>query len=170
MFDRQVVNLFLLTILLSFMYVNFYSTYSSFVLQDENQVRCWIESSIKREGFKEDEDGITYIFCSDDDLLKMNKTHLAHDTYTDIITFDNSICDDQLAGELYISIDRIRENAPIFGASEMDELHRVMIHGILHLCGYDDKDDEQKKEMEDKEDEHLGLRPEPLQKIATCLI
>jgi len=99
---------------------------------------------------------ISLIFCSDDYLLDINRTHLDHDYYTDIITFDyteNKI----VSGDLFISIDRVRDNATDFNFSFEHELHRVIIHGVLHLCGYKDKSDEEEKLMRTKENNALSM-------------
>ena len=99
---------------------------------------------------------ISLIFCTDEYLLEMNRTHLDHDYYTDIITFDYT--ENQLvSGDLFISIDRVRENSSDFNVSFVHELHRVIIHGVLHLCGYKDKSDEEEKLMRSKENEALSL-------------
>lgn len=98
--------------------------------------------------------GLSYIFCSDDYLLEINKKHLQHDDFTDIITFDLSD-DDTITGEIYISIDRIRENAKVFNTDFPAELARVMIHGALHLCGYGDKTPSEQQQMRSKEDQYL---------------
>jgi rRNA maturation RNase YbeY len=99
---------------------------------------------------------ISLIFCSDEYLLDMNRTHLDHDYYTDIITFDYT--DNQIvSGDLFISIDRVRDNASDFNVSFHHELHRVIIHGVLHLCGYKDKSDDEEKLMRTKENNALSL-------------
>lgn len=99
---------------------------------------------------------ISLIFCSDEYLLDMNRTHLDHDYYTDIITFDYT--DNQIAsGDLFISIDRVLDNAADFNVSFEHELHRVIIHGVLHLCGYKDKSDDEEKLMRTKENNALSL-------------
>ena len=99
---------------------------------------------------------ISLIFCSDEYLLDMNRTHLDHDYYTDIITFDYT--DNQIvSGDLFISIDRVHDNATDFNVSFEHELHRVIIHGVLHLCGYKDKSDDEEKLMRTKENNALSL-------------
>ena len=99
---------------------------------------------------------ISLIFCSDEYLLDINRTHLDHDYYTDIITFDYT--DNQVvSGDLFISIDRVRDNASDFNVSFDHELHRVIIHGVLHLCGYKDKSDDEEKLMRTKENNALSL-------------
>lgn len=100
---------------------------------------------------------INLIFCSDDYLLEMNQQHLSHDYFTDIITFDYSF-EDLVAGDLFISVDRIRENATNLSVSFEDELHRVCCHGVLHLCGYGDKTEEDEIVMRSKEDAALAMR------------
>lgn len=97
---------------------------------------------------------LDYIFCTDTFLLGLNRQHLKHDYYTDIITFDLTETK-KIIGELYISIDRIKENAPKFNTSIQDELYRVMIHGALHLCGFKDKTSRQKAEIRKKENFYL---------------
>ena len=99
---------------------------------------------------------IAYIFCSDEKILEVNRQYLQHDYYTDIITFD--YCEgDRLSGDLFISLDTIRTNAEQFGASYEDELHRVIIHGILHLCGINDKGPGEREVMEAAENKALGM-------------
>lgn len=100
---------------------------------------------------------LDYIFCSDAYLLDMNKQFLDHDTFTDIITFDLSETEQEVKGEIYISIERVRENAAKFRVSEEQELHRVIFHGALHLCGFADKKAADKKEMTLQEDNCLAL-------------
>ena len=98
---------------------------------------------------------LTYVFCNDQQLLKLNKEFLNHDTLTDIITFDYSL-GNEIHGEIYISTDRVEENAEEFEVSFMNELSRVMVHGILHLCGYKDKSEEEKNQMRNKENHYLA--------------
>lgn len=99
---------------------------------------------------------ISYVFCSDEFLLKINQDYLDHDTFTDIITFD--YCEEGLInGEIYISTDRVKENASNFGVSFINELQRVMAHGLLHLCGYGDKTEAEAQLMRDKENEKIGM-------------
>lgn len=100
---------------------------------------------------------VNVIFCSDEYLLEMNREHLDHDYYTDIITFDYSE-GDVVSGDLFISVDRVSENAVGLSVSFLDELNRVCVHGLLHLCGYKDKSDADEVLMRSKEDEMLALR------------
>jgi len=104
---------------------------------------------------KKEEGELSFVFCSDDYLLKMNKDYLQHDYFTDVITFDyteNNI----ISGDIFISIDRIKENAKRFNVTFEEELQRVMIHGILHLIGYNDKTEEEQSEMTEKENKYLN--------------
>jgi rRNA maturation RNase YbeY len=136
--------------------INFFEEDISFRLKDKNKVKNWVKASIAAEGYKLRE--LNYIFCSDSYLLQINQQYLNHDTYTDIVTFDNSEKDRVIEGDIFISIDRIRENAAKFGTGEVNELHRVIIHGALHLLGYQDKMAESKKIMTGKEDHYLSVR------------
>ena len=111
-------------------------------LENENIISEWISETISSEGFTEGK--ITYIFCDDEYLNKINLEFLNHDTLTDIISFDNRL-GKQINGEIYISAERVRENAKIYKTNFKDELHRVMIHGILHFCGYNDKSEGETK-------------------------
>ncbi len=117
-----------------------------------NEIFDKINFLINNERKKQGE--INFIFCSDDYLLDMNKQYLQHDYFTDVITFDYSE-NNILSGDVFISIDRIKENAGEYKVPFEQELQRVMIHGVLHLAGYNDKTDEEKKEMTDKENEYL---------------
>ena len=114
----------------------------------------WISKVVDKEGFELAE--IALIFCSDDYLLKVNQDFLEHDFYTDIITFD--YCEDKLiSGDLFISIERVIENAQEYNVTFKQELHRVIIHGVLHLCGYGDKTTAEETIMRQKETESLLL-------------
>ena len=105
---------------------------------------------------KQDFSELNYIFCSDEELLEINKRFLNHNYYTDIITFNLSANNnDLIIGEIYISIDRVKENAKTYNTSVAMELHRVIFHGILHLCGYKDKTHDQKRKMTQKENHYL---------------
>ena len=126
-----------------------------FKLQKSTRVANWIVQSIENEQFKLEE--VNFIFCSDEQLLQKNIEFLMHDTLTDIISFDYTI-GKLISGDIFISIDRVLENATSFSVSFDDELHRVIIHGMLHYCGYNDKTDEEKKLMRSKEDYYLSLR------------
>ncbi len=137
--------------------ISFFTEDISFNLPQKQKVREWVNKTITTEGFKRVSE-LNFIFCSDDYLLDINKQYLHHDTYTDIVTFDSSEDEDVIAGDIFISIDRIRDNAQKFNVSETNELHRVIIHGVLHLCGYLDKKKEDKEIMTAKENECLAKR------------
>jgi probable rRNA maturation factor len=136
--------------------INFFAEDVSYKVKDKIAVRKWIKETIVAEGFKLDE--LNYILCSDAYLLQINQQYLDHDTYTDIITFDNSEEEGVITGDIFISVERILENAKKFKVTDAQELHRVMIHGALHLLGYKDKSSTDKKKMTLKEDQYLALR------------
>jgi probable rRNA maturation factor len=136
--------------------IHFFEEDITYKLKSKLKVRQWITDTIIAEGFKLQE--LTYIFCSDAYLLQINQQYLDHDTYTDIITFDNSEYEGEITGDIFISIPRIQENAALFKVSETDELHRVIIHGALHLLGYKDKTPLDNKNMTQKEDQYLAKR------------
>ncbi len=127
---------------------------NDFILKDSNKIRIWIEDVIKKE--KRTVGDITYIFCDDDYLLDRNKEFLDHNTLTDIITFNYCI-DNNISSDIMISIDRVKENSTTFENSFNEELKRVMIHGILHLIGYNDKSDKEKELMREKENFYLNI-------------
>ena len=127
---------------------------NNFILEDSEKIKIWIEDVIKKE--KKIVGDITYIFCDDDYLLERNKEFLNHNTLTDIITFNYCI-DNNISSDIMISIDRVKENSTIFENSFNEELKRVMIHGILHLIGYNDKSEEEEKLMRKKENFYLNM-------------
>ena len=135
--------------------ITFFYEDIGFRLRSSPLTRAWIRKVIKAENKRLGE--LNYIFCSDEFLLGINRQYLEHDTLTDIITFDNSEEPDRIEGDIFISIDRVTENANKFNTSFPKELHRVMIHGALHLIGYNDKTPSQKKQMRKKEDSYLSL-------------
>lgn len=124
-----------------------------FQLDNEELMSHWIANTIVSEGFTAGE--INYIFCDDAYLLDLNIEFLNHDTLTDIISFDYTL-GKLINGDVYISIERVRENADDFGVSFANELHRVMIHGILHYCGYKDKTEDEITEMRSKENYYIS--------------
>jgi len=136
--------------------ITFFEEDISYKLKNKKSVRLWINETVKEEGFRLKE--LNFIFCSDNYLLRINQQYLKHDTYTDIITFDNSEIENVVVGDIFISIERIRENAAKYGITETDELHRVIIHGALHLLGYKDKTPVAKQKMTLKEDFYLNKR------------
>jgi rRNA maturation RNase YbeY len=125
-----------------------------FTLENESVIADWLSKVIISENKKEGD--INYIFCDDDYLLEINQQYLDHDTLTDIISFDYSV-GNELHGDIFISIDRVRENAVEFNVSFEDELNRVMVHGVLHYCGFKDKTEEDEKAMRIKEDEKIKM-------------
>lgn len=126
---------------------------TDFLLEHELKVSAWISSVISQEHLNEGE--INYVFCDDDYLHKLNVEFLNHDTLTDIISFDYTM-GKLISGDIFISIERVKENAIEFGVRFVEELHRVIIHGILHYCGYKDKTDADKITMRTKENYYLN--------------
>jgi probable rRNA maturation factor len=135
--------------------IHFFIEDITFKLSNPRKVVSWINNSIKSEGAVLA--SINYIFCSDEYLLDINRQYLNHNTYTDIITFDNSEEQNSIEGDIFISIERVKENAVKFNKSFESELHRVIIHGVLHLLGYSDKSSRKKAVMRKKEDTYLSL-------------
>lgn len=117
-------------------------------------ISSWIKQAIFEEGFEVGE--ISFIFCSDSYLLDVNRKYLNHDYFTDIITFDY-VENGLVSGDIFISVDRVKENSGLFNVSFFDELKRILIHGILHLTGYNDKSDPEKQVMTQKENFYLDL-------------
>ena len=135
--------------------IHFHNADTSYVLKNKRSISSWIRLVIKEEEKQLEE--ISYVFCSDDYLLKINQEHLNHNTYTDIITFDYTE-GEVISSEIYISVDRVKENAKNLSITAPDEMHRIIIHGVLHLCGYQDKSEQLAKEMRSKEDYYLTKR------------
>ncbi len=127
---------------------------TDFILENEEAISNWISNVISSENKKEGE--INYIFCDDEYLLQINQEHLQHDYYTDIISFDYTV-GNEINGDMFISVDRVKENAVDFNVPFDEELKRVIIHGILHYCGYKDKSEADEFLMRKKEDEKLAL-------------
>lgn len=125
---------------------------TDFELENQSQLQSWISDIITSEGFELGE--LLYVFCDDDFLHKLNVEFLKHDTLTDIISFDYKV-GKQINGEIYISIERVADNAKDYKTDFKDELHRVMIHGILHFCGFKDKSQTEEQLMRQKEEESL---------------
>lgn len=136
------------------MAINYYTEDCTLRFGNRRAVNRWITETIVAEGRKRGE--ISIIFCSDTYLLDINRKHLDHDYFTDIITFDYGEGTD-VSGDLFISIDTVRNNAQEYGVTFLQELHRVIIHGILHLCGYPDKAPDEARIMRAKEDFYLSL-------------
>lgn len=133
--------------------INFYFE-NNFDLNDHTSYEVWLKEVIASEDKKLEE--VSFIFCDDQYLLEINQKYLNHDTYTDIISFDSCI-GDILQGDIFISTERVLENAREFNVEFQEELRRVMVHGILHFCGYKDKTDEEKALMRRKEEEKMQM-------------
>lgn len=131
-----------------------FSFQTNYPLKSRTKIKQWIKQVIEAKGKKTG--NITYIFCDDEYLLEVNKQYLQHDYYTDVITFDY-VENDLISGDIFISTDRVRENALAFGSSETEELHRVIIHGALHLLGLKDKSEKEASQMRQAENEALKL-------------
>ena len=134
--------------------IEFYSE-TDFNIEDTKALSHWISEIILHENHELGD--LTYVFCDDAYLHKLNVQFLNHDTLTDIISFDNSL-GKQIHGEIYISVERVKENARTYQVAFLEELHRVIIHGVLHFCGYKDKTKKQQETMSCKENEALDLR------------
>ena len=133
--------------------INFFTEDINYTLKNKTIIKKWIESTIIEEGYCLSE--LNFILCSDEYLLRINQDYLQHDDYTDVITFDNSEEPKTIVSDIFISLERIKENALNFKSTTVNELYRVMIHGTLHLLGYLDKTKAAKKEMTAKEDFYL---------------
>ncbi|MCX2472920.1 rRNA maturation RNase YbeY [Pedobacter sp. MC2016-05] len=136
--------------------ISFFTESVTYNLPQKLKVKKWIKATIEKEGFRLQE--LNFIFCSDEYLLGINQQYLNHDTYTDIITFDNSDEEKLIVSDIFISIERVKENAKTFKITEFDEVCRIMIHGTLHLLGYKDKGKAAKTLMTQKENEYLSFR------------
>ena len=132
--------------------IHFHTQDFAYILKNKNRLKNWINNRIKKA--KREPGNINFIFCSDAHLLIINEQYLNHATYTDIITFDYSKTDPKLpvSGDIFISAERVAENAEKFGKTPENEMHRVMIHGVLHLLGYTDKTKMAKTKMTKEED------------------
>jgi len=133
----------------------FFNTETEFSLNDEREIALWLMKCVDEEAKKQGE--VNYIFCEDDYLLKLNIKYLKHSTLTDIIGFDYTM-GSLISGDIFISVERVKENAKEFNVNFYDELQRVMVHGLLHFCGYKDKTKKEKELMRSKEDYYLSLR------------
>ncbi|WP_323755608.1 rRNA maturation RNase YbeY [Roseivirga sp.] len=137
--------------------ISFFSEDIDFSLQQEEKITLWLERIAELENTPIEE--ISYIFCTDDYLLKINQEYLDHDYYTDIITFDNRDSpEDPIESDIFVSIDRVTENASDQNVSFEHELKRVLAHGLLHLIGYNDKTEEEQLLMREKEEAYLSLQ------------
>ena len=136
--------------------IHFFLEGTDYRILNKNLVRVWLSKAIYQENKRVGE--LNIILCSDDYLYEMNVDFLQHDAFTDIITFDYSD-EDIVSGDLFISINRIKENAKKFSITIKEELHRVIIHGVLHLCGHGDKKTSEKEKMTSKENYYLAEMP-----------
>lgn len=135
--------------------IEFHEVYPGFHLDGKENIGRWLTDLAEKEG--KSLSTINYIFLTDDELLGLNQSQLGHDYYTDIITFPLNNEDDPIEADIYISIDRVKENAKDYKVSFETELLRVIAHGLLHLCGYNDKTIRQQTHMRKKEEEYLDL-------------
>ncbi len=135
--------------------IQFFNEDVEFKVPNPRKTKLWLKNIIESEGFGLNQ--INYIFCSDEYLLSINQQYLNHDFYTDIITFDNSDEEQTIEGDIFISIDRIKENAEQLSKVFNEELLRVLVHGVLHLVGYDDHEDKDELLMREKEDSYISL-------------
>ena len=137
------------------MAINFFSEEINFELKEKLNRKRWLKNIATKAGFNIRE--LNYVFCSDEYLYQINLEYLNHETYTDIITFDNSEKEFDLSGDIFISIDRVNENAKTHNQEIETELSRVLAHGLLHLMGYKDKTKEESTLMRQKEEESISL-------------
>ncbi|MBO8480310.1 MAG: rRNA maturation RNase YbeY [Bacteroidetes bacterium] len=137
--------------------IRYFTEDIDFAFKGKSVHSAWLKAVSEEEGRRPGQ--ISVIFCSDPYLLEINRKYLGHDYYTDIITFDYSE-GDTISGDLFISVDTVRSNAEYYSADFKDELDRVIVHGVLHLIGYDDHTDEQSAEMRARENHYLERRPE----------
>lgn len=138
--------------------IHFFSEDLNYRLRNIKRIRQWILHTIEKEG--EELDTINYIFTTDQYLHKINVDYLNHDTFTDIITFEYNAEEEPILSDIYISLDRCKENAKELNIPLTTEIHRILIHGVLHLLGYKDKNKKDKELMTSKEDYYLSLRSE----------
>lgn len=137
--------------------IQFFTEEVDFKLENEQIIQKWILALIQAEGYEAGV--INIIFCNDEYLLELNQKFLDRDTLTDVIAFDYREGNDDVAGDIFISLERIEENADHFDQTFDKEVYRVVAHGVLHLCGYSDKSPEEKAVMTQKEDKYLSLLP-----------
>ncbi|HPE87178.1 MAG: rRNA maturation RNase YbeY [Bacteroidales bacterium] len=137
------------------MRINFFSEEVSYTLKHKRLIRTWLSRLFFEEGVQVDT--INYIFCSDHYLYAINVQYLQHETFTDTITFSYNNDNEDVIGDVYISYDRVKENARELRIAAIDEVHRLLVHGALHLCGYNDKTGKEKMIMTQKEDHYLLL-------------
>jgi rRNA maturation RNase YbeY len=137
--------------------IGFFTEDIAFTLKGKRKISTWIQALVRKEGGKVG--SLNFIFCSDSYLLKINKDYLTKDTLTDVIAFDQSDHGEEISGDVFISIERVKENARELGVPFATELGRVMVHGVLHLAGYEDKTPKEKAVMTEREDFYLKAFP-----------
>jgi len=135
--------------------INFFNEDIDFILENPEEINNWITQVIEDNSFTINQ--LNYIICSDNYLLEINRSYLSHDTLTDIITFDNSDEDNTVEADIFISLERVKENSEQLKTDITTEFNRVLIHGVLHLIGWNDKTQEDKAEMREKEEACLSL-------------
>jgi rRNA maturation RNase YbeY len=135
--------------------INFFNENTSYIIKKKGELRKWIMKTIEGEG--RDTGDLNFVLCDDEYLLALNRNYLQHDTFTDILTFPMSEENGKISGDIFISYPRIKENALSYNQKLEDELHRVMIHGVLHLLGYEDSSESERMEMREKESYNLDI-------------
>ncbi|QJD78488.1 rRNA maturation RNase YbeY [Spirosoma rhododendri] len=137
--------------------IRFFNEDVDYKLPQKQATRQWLKEQTTREGYRIGE--LNYIFCSDEYVLQVNRDYLQHDYYTDIITFDQREEDDKLEGDIYISVERVADNAQQLGITPELEMRRVLAHGLLHLCGYGDKSEAEAAAMRQHEENWINVFP-----------
>jgi rRNA maturation RNase YbeY len=140
--------------------VRYYNDQTNFRLRDKRKIASWLKAVAQEEGYTLGD--VTYIFCSSEVHRKMNIDFIGHDYFTDVITFDYSDLKGEgiVSGDIFIDVDTVKDNARIYGATFTSEMHRIIVHGVLHLCGQKDKTPRAEKQMHRKEDKYLKLLSE----------
>lgn len=140
--------------------VRYYNDQTNFRLRDKRKIASWLKAVAQEEGYALGD--VTYIFCSSEVHRKMNIDFIGHDYFTDVITFDYSDLKGEgiVSGDIFIDVDTVKDNARIYGATFTSEMHRIIVHGVLHLCGQKDKTTRAEKQMHRKEDKYLKLLSE----------
>lgn len=140
--------------------VRYYNDQTNFRLRDKRKIASWLKAVAQEEGYALGD--VTYIFCSSEVHRKMNIDFIGHDYFTDVITFDYSDLKGEgiVSGDIFIDVDTVKDNARIYGATFISEMHRIIVHGVLHLCGQKDKTPRAEKQMHRKEDKYLALLDE----------
>ena len=140
--------------------VRYYNDQTNFRLRDKRKIASWLKAVAQEEGYALGD--VTYIFCSSEVHRKMNIDFIGHDYFTDVITFDYSDLKGEgiVSGDIFIDVDTVKDNSRIYGATFTSEMHRIIVHGVLHLCGQKDKTPRAEKQMHRKEDKYLKLLSE----------